>query len=608
MKVVLRALVIALFAAWIYSPCLHGSWLWSWDDGLEITQNMALRDPGGWWQPWIHPAGMDYFPLKSSLQWVEWHLWGESPLGYHLVNLALHVLSSLLVWRLLHLLGVRAAFVGGLLFAAHPLAVESVAWISEFKNTVSLPPLLLAAIAYVGYDRDCRRASWVASVLWFIAALACKTSTVMFPVVLLLFAWWRRGRVGRRDLLAVLPFLGAALAMGAATVWFQSTRSIGIAGTPEGLGERLAQAGWSILSYARMCLWPSGLEPIYPAAANSWPPILPWIGIGVLLGFFWVRRKGWGRHALLGTGWFLLNLVPILGIIPMAYFRVSPRADHFVYLPLIGWVGLAAAGIGPLMDFCEERLGPAPLGRLPVALGVAFVACAMAFAARGYAAAFRDEKSLWTYAVDRNPGAWLGRVNLGKVLYQQGQLDAAAAQFREAIRLQPDSPEAHANLGNCLEDEGLAAEARAEYAAALAISPGFAGARYDLGLSLLKSGRLDEAQAQLRRTLELDPGHAAARNTLGLALAGMGRLPEAMEQYRLALGLNPALPEAHLNLGNALFRLGRPEEAAAEYRQALSLAPGYSAAHNNLGYALSKLGRDKEAEAEFEAARRSANH
>ena len=143
MRKALQGLAIALAATWIYSPCLRGTWLW--DDGLEIFQNPALRSPDGWWESWVRPQGMDYLPLKSSLQWLEWHLWGAQPLGYHLVNLGLHIVSALLVWRLLYLLGLRAAFLGGVLFAVHPVAVESVAWISEFKNTVSLPPLLLAS-------------------------------------------------------------------------------------------------------------------------------------------------------------------------------------------------------------------------------------------------------------------------------------------------------------------------------------------------------------------------------------------------------------------------------------------------------------------------------
>jgi tetratricopeptide (TPR) repeat protein len=606
LKTTLRSLVIALVAAWVYSPCLHGTWLW--DDGLEITQNLALRDQGGWWRAWVHPEGMDYFPLKTSLQWLEWHLWGAQPLGYHLVNLGLHVVSALLVWRLLHELGVRAAFVGGLIFAAHPIAVESVAWISEFKNTVSLPPLLLAAVAYVEFDRGGRLWPWFRSLLWFVAALACKTSTVMFPVVLLLFSWWRRGRLGRRDLRAALPFLAVALGMGAATIWFQSTRSIGIAGTPESLGARLAQAGWSIAAYARMCVWPVGMAPVYAPAASSLPPILPWAGIIGALGVFWVKRDGWGRHALLGSGWFLLNLVPVLGIIPMAYFRVAPRADHFAYLPLVGCAGLAAAGIGAIQGAWERRSRRAWTGRLALAVGVAVAVCAMAAEARAYAGVFRDEKALWTYAVERNPGAWLGRNNLGKALYQEGRPAEAAEQFRAAIKLQPGSPEAHANLGNCLQAEGLALGARREYASALSLNPRFAGAHYDLGLSLLRSGLFGEAEAQFRSALELDPAHAQARNNLGLALAGQGRLSDALEQYTQALRADPRLPEAHLNLGNALFKLGRMDEAVSHYREALRLDPGYSGAHHNLAIALESLGRGKEADAEFEAARRTANH
>jgi tetratricopeptide (TPR) repeat protein len=606
MRRVLGAMVVAAAAAWIYMPCLHGTWLW--DDGLEISQNAVLRTASGWWTPWIHPGAMDYFPLKSSLQWVEWRLWGPNPLGYHLVNLALHVLSALLVWKLLHRLGVRGAFVGGLLFAVHPVAVESVAWISEFKNTVSLPPLLLASVAFLAYDMSRRRRWLLWSLVWFLAALACKTSVVMFPGVLLLYAWWRRGRVGTRDLLVSIPFFAESLAMGAATVWFQSTRSIGIAGVPESLGSRVVEAGWSIVSYARMCLWPAGLSPVYPAAPGSTAAGLAWLGILAVVGILWVRRRAWGRHAFLGSGWFILNLVPVLGIIPMAYYRVSPRADHFAYISLVGLVGLAAAAYGSAAQFLKRRPEGGRSLRVTLEAAVCLAACVMAVEARAYSAAFHDEKALWTYAVERNPKAWLAHGNLGKALYEERRFDDASREFWEAVALQPDSPEAHANLGNCLQAEGLVEDARREYAAAVAISPAFAGAHYDLGLSYLQAGLLQRASDEFRATLGIDPGHATARNNLGLALAGMGRLPEAMEQYRLALGLNPDLPEAHLNLGNALFRTGRLDEAVWQYREALRLYPGYSGAHNNLGQALAALGRPGEAEAEFAEARRTANH
>jgi tetratricopeptide (TPR) repeat protein len=605
MRTTARALLIAAAAAWVYFPCLRGGWLW--DDGLEVVQNAALRAPDGWWRPWVHPEGMDYFPLKSSLQWLEWRLWGTDPAGYHLVSVCLHVASALLLWRLLHLLGVRAAFLGGLLFAVHPLAVESVAWISEFKNTVSLPPLLLACIAYVEFDRDRRRRTWIASILWFAAALACKTSVVMFPCVLLVFAWWRRGRVDARDLRDAAPFFGASAAMGVATLWFQSTRAIGLAGTQVPLWGRVGQAGWSIASYARLSLWPVGLSPIYPPAEGSPPAILPWLALAAFLGLIWAFRAGWGRPALLASGWFLLNLVPVLGIIPMAYLRISPRADHFAYVPLIGCVGLAAAAFGAAAGPRGGRAGGGARWRLPWLFGAGAAVLVLAVESHAYAAVFGGEKALWTRAVASNPNAWLARNNLGRVLLGEGHAGEAAVEFQEALRLEPDSPEAHANLGNCLAAQGFAADALREYAAALAIDPGFAGAHYDLGLLLLRSGRRDEAAGEFRTTVKLDPGHAAAHNNLGLALAGSGKLSEAMDEYRLALGLNPRLPEAHLNLGNAFFRMGRLDDAVAQYREALRIDPGYAGAHANLGRALAELGRAKEAEAEFDRASGSSN-
>ena len=605
MKTFLLALALALGTLWVYGPSLGGTWLW--DDGLEIHQNPALRSPDGWWRPWVHPEGMDYFPLKSTLQWVEWRLWGDRPAPYRWASLGLHILSALLVWRLLARLGVRSAVLGGFLFAVHPMAVESVAWISEFKNTVSLPPLLLAAIAYVDFDRTGSRWAYRRSLAWFVAALACKTSTVAFPAVILVFAWWNRGRVRRRDLRASAPFWAAAVVLGAATLWFQTHRAIGLAGTPTDLGTRLGQAGWSLGVYARLSLWPVGLEPIYPAAR---PPSLGWIGwlgAGALLGLFWWRRAGWGRHAVLGAGWFLLFLIPALGILPMAYSRIAPMADHFAYVSLVGVVGLEASAWDAVRRLCAERLKPAALAwGVPAGLACA-VLLALGAGARAHAADFADEKALWSAAIRRNPGAWLAHNNLGKVLLQENRPAEAAEQFRLATSLQPDSPEAHANLGNALGALGSPEDARHEYEAALAIDPRFAGARYNLGLWYLKAGQPDEAAAAFRAALEVDPGHASAHNNLGLCLAATGHPAEALEEYRRALALDPSLPEAHLNLGNALFRSGRLPEAVVEYREALRIAPEYAAAHANLAAALSRLGQGPEAEAELERARQGAH-
>ncbi len=149
-KAWLQAALLVFAGWWIYFPVLHGGWVW--DDRTDITQNTVLRDPAGWWKIWFAPESLDYYPLKTSVQWVQWRLWGLDSFGYHLTNLGLHVLSGFLLWILLRRLGLRLAWLGGLLFVVHPLAVESVAWVVELKNTLSLPLLLGAMIAYLRYD------------------------------------------------------------------------------------------------------------------------------------------------------------------------------------------------------------------------------------------------------------------------------------------------------------------------------------------------------------------------------------------------------------------------------------------------------------------------
>lgn len=196
--------------AWLaYLPALHGGWIW--DDYPYIVQNPALRSAAGLRSIWLAPTGVNYFPITFTAQWVQWHLWGEATAGYHLTNLALHVLNCFLLWGVLGRLGVRMAWLAGLLFAVHPVAVESVAWISELKNVLSLAFVLAALAAYLEFDERRRPAFYGCAWLLFFAALLSKSTVAMFPVVLLLHGWWKRGRVRATDLRATLPFFGVAL-------------------------------------------------------------------------------------------------------------------------------------------------------------------------------------------------------------------------------------------------------------------------------------------------------------------------------------------------------------------------------------------------------------
>jgi len=242
-KQLLQALVIVVTVGWIYAPVLHGDWLW--DDDALVSKNTIIHSPSGFWKVWFEPNDMvDYQPLKFTVAWMQWHLWGNNTLGYHLTNVVLHLVGALLVWRLLSKLGLRLAWLGGLIFAIHPVQVESVAWISELKNTLSLPPFLLAMCTWIDYEEHKRKRDYFLALGLFLAAMLCKATMVMFPVVILLYAWWKRGRVGWNDVKISAPFFALSLGMGLITVWFLQHYAIGNAVIPlGGFSSRLACAG-----------------------------------------------------------------------------------------------------------------------------------------------------------------------------------------------------------------------------------------------------------------------------------------------------------------------------------------------------------------------------
>ena len=603
----LQACVIALAGWWVFAPALRGGWLW--DDDGEVSQNALLRDPTGLGKIWFSRAGMDYFPLKSTVQWILWRLWGDQPGGFHLTSLILHILSALLFWRVLSMLGVRLAWLGGLFFVVHPLTVESVAWISELKNTLSLPFLLGAVIAYLRFsdgasDASSARRAYALSLFLFLLAMLSKSTVVMLPFVLLLFAWWKYGRIGRKDILSSIPFFAVSLALGLTTLWFQHNRAMPGAASVHlgGFLSRIAGAGLAVAFYSLKCVLPFGLSPVYPRWAIDPPALvqfLPWLGLAVVFGLLWMRRRSWGRPVLLGAGFFLLNLVPVLGVIPMAYQRVSWVADHFVYLPLLGLIGLGTAGIGRW--YAPSRARSDAIWPIACA-GVASLGLAML--SHDYAGIFHDEETLWTHTLRRNPDAWMAHSGLGRIRMEQGRLTEAAAEFRRALDLEPDSAEVQANLGDALLRMGNAAEAMAHFRQAFRIDPGFAGAYYDLGDALLQTGQPYTAAREFATAIRINPNYAAAENNLGLALARMGLLMEAVPHYERALRLRPDYPDAELNLGNAYFRLDRVTDALSCYEEALRIDPLYAAAHHNLAYALQSVGRVEEAKAQFDEAAR----
>ena len=576
------AIVLAVF--WVYSPAIHGDWLW--DDDWYITNQPLMRDPNGLWKLWFAPGSwVDYYPVSETLLWIEWHLFGNDTLGYHVVNTTLHAMNALLVWRLLARLGLRKAWLGGFLFAVHPVAVDSVAWIAETKNTVSLLFGLLALIAWIDFDSSRRRHDYIRALLFFVLAMMGKISLMMLPAVLLLYTWLKRRRVSTADLTPVALFILVAILLSLTSTLSDTWYWQSIGGPHEALphleaAARLALAGQLLAVYGAHVVWPVGLMPVYP----QWPPHpealiawAPWLAPIAVLALLWRGRDRWGRHAALGVFFFTLFLVPFLGLVVAPYMSFTWLMDHILYAPIIGLIGLFVAAL----DSIDDRV-PAEW-RIAVIGAATLIAVLLAFEARAYAGAFTDEATLWGYTADHNPGDWLVQDNLGKAQLLNNQPDDAVKSFSIALLLRPGRAQTHLNLGRAFVALNRLNDGLVQYDAALAIDPTDAEIYNQKGVAFIQSNRAAEAIAPLQRAIELRPHYAIGLENLGIALAVTGHLEEAVEKFNASLAANPNDPATHVNLGRALHQLNRNAEANDQFRQALQLDPNNAAAKAALG-------------------------
>lgn len=601
----LQALLIIAAGWWVYWPALQGDWLR--DDLYYLPENPLLSDPAVLWKLWFQPGSwIEYYPIEETVQWVQWQLWQNDTLGYHITNVVLHLINALLVWWLLGKFGLRLAWLGGLLFAIHPAQVESVAWIVELKNTLSLPPFLLAMGFYLDYEERGRRRDYLVALGLFLVAMLCKISMAPFPVVMLLYAWWKRDRISWKDVTASAPFFIISLVLVLATylagIWYRQSNSQLPDMVPMGgFLSRFACAGLTLSFYFWKVIWPVEMLPFYP----KWPvdpptllQFLPWPVLAGIVCWFWSRRHGWGRHALLGTGFFVIHLMPFLGLEALAYFRFTWVMDHFLYIPIIGLIGLVIAALEQL----ERRLF-VTLRRLGAGIIVGVMAF-LVWESHVYAGMFINEETLWTYLLKHAPDYWVAHNNMGNILLQKGRDNEALEQFETARKLNPEMVEVPTNLGVALVMMGRFPEAIKQFQAASGIDPDYSAAHLNLGNILLQTGRFPEAAAEYEEVLRIAPRDSVARENMGLVLMKLGQPSEAREQFQAAADLDPRDADVQSNLGNALAQTGDPADAIDHFQEAVRIKPDDAEAHQNLGCALAQMGRVSEAIAQLQEALR----
>jgi tetratricopeptide (TPR) repeat protein len=585
----LLAAAIAVIAFAAYLPAMRGGFVW--DDSSFLTGNKLIKASDGLRRFWFTTESPDYFPLTSSMLWVEWRLWGPHATGYHIVNVLLHAIGAVLLWRALRRLKVPGAWLAGILFAVHPVGAASAAWITEGKNTLPMVFYLLSLLAYFTYqEREAKRWYAVALALFLLALLA-KSSVVMLPAVLLLCGWWRRGTLTRKDLLRSAPFFALSLALGLVTVWFQHHNIIaGAPVRPEGAASRVAAAGWILWFYLFKLLVPAGLCAVYPrwsVDGASLPAFLPLALFIAGMAWLWMRRKSWGRAPLFTLAYFALSLLPVLGFVDMAFMEYSLVADHFQYIAMAGIVAFAAAIIAWAVGASRSpKWAAVPAAGCAVALGIL---------TWGRGALYGDEARLWEDNLAKNRAAWVAWNNLGLERNREGRPMQAIACFDESLKWCPAYTFAYNNRARVLAGMGRYELALRDYASAIEINPDYADAYVNRCAAYAALKRYDEALRDCERAIQLKPADAKPYNNRGVIRATQGRYDLALAEYDHAIALDAEDPETWLNRGLAHAALRRLDLAIGDYDRAIELNPDFVQARYFRGRACLATGRFAEA-------------
>jgi len=589
----------------VYQPVWHAGFIW--DDDTHVTANLCIIGPLGLKEIWTTPAA-SICPLVLTTFWMEHALWGLQPLPYHLVNVLQHGACAILLWQILRSLQIPGAWLGAALWALHPLQVESVAWITEMKNTQSCLFYLLSILFFVkdlkaGRTDDPGRVGWNYALTLFFAALAMasKFSTAVLPAVLGLCAWWMEGRWRWCHLRKLGPIFLMSVVASTVTMWPQAlgTETISDLQQARSWPERVITAGDVIWFYPAKLLWPHPLITIYPRwqiDAGQWISYLPLLAATMVFALLWLKRRSWSRPCFFAWSYFLVALSPFLGLIDQSFWRYSFVEDHLQYLADMGPLALAGAGIVWFSNFVLP--GKAWLVST-LGAGLLLVLAILSWQQTWI---YESQETLWSHTLAWNSQCWAGYNGLGHILLQKGQVDEAMVDYQRALEINPNYAEVRNNLGTALLQKGQPDEAIVQFRKALAIDPNYVTAHDNLGNALLLKGQMDEATAQFQKALDIDPNYVNAHNSLGNVLLHKGQVDEAIVQFQKALKIDPSFAQADYNLGNALLHKGQVDEAIIQFQKALEINPNLVEVPNNLGDALLQKGQLDGAIVQFQKA------
>lgn len=579
------AIMAATLAA--YLPAIQGGYIW--DDDSYVTENPLLRDVDGLLRIWVPRETPQYYPIVFTTFWVEYQLWGLNPMGYHIVNVLLHGMNAVLLWLVLAKLRIPGAWMIGAVFALHPIHVESVAWITERKNVLSLFFYLLAAMAYLKIDPMRRSTTphihwgWYGAVLgFFVLALLSKSVTCSLPAALILVMLWKRAPITHARLVMLAPMfiIGFVLAMNTAML---ERDHVGATGEDfeHGIVTRTLIASRALLFYPQKIVWPEPLIFIYPRwdidPANPWDYIPLFICIAIGAALLWLFIKGY-RAPFTAAAFYAGTVFPAIG-----FFNVFPHiysfvADHFVYHASIGVIAMLIGGAAHVFK---------PNAALRAASALVLV---VLFALTWlHSTTFFDAETVYRDTIHKNPDAWMAHNNLASILLKQseaaagrGDIDRAAQLAAEAeihalesLARRPQNSPSYSNLSEARRLLGWFDDALDAIDAAIAILPAFPEYHWKRGRLLHLLGREDESIAAFRTAADLAPMHFFIRMELAQRLLANGRLDEAAIEFETSLTLQPDDFQMLRALAEIRNQQGRYQDAKKFYLAALAAAPGF---------------------------------
>ncbi|HTL30864.1 MAG TPA: tetratricopeptide repeat protein [Tepidisphaeraceae bacterium] len=599
----------------VYFPAIRGGEIW--DDAPNVTQNPLLHNVRGLAEMWTNFRSMPaYYPVTHTSWWIDYQLFGLDLRFYHIENIAMHAVSSVLIWLALRRLSVPGAWLAAALWALHPIHVESVAWITERKNTLSVLLYLISFHCYVRAS-GMRRGGWgfrvqgsekepglnpeprtlnprwyIASLFFFAIALPAKTPVVTLPAAILLAWWYLRGgephfwpATFRRELVRMIPFFVLGLCMGVATVLIEQhhTGAKGPLFTFSPL-QRLVLIGRSFWFYAWKVIWPANFNFIYPRwnipQGVTIQILFPLAALGLMLALICLRKKI-GRGPAAAILFFAGTALPALGIAPIFFHRYSLVSDHFAYLCNLGILVLVAYAIVRL-------LRSQPIALYAVA-GIALVGVSIQSIKQTFL--YKDNFTMWSDVLQKNPSAWLARGNLAREMHALGRHEKEGQLLAEEYKAAPDEVEVALGYANYLATHGHFAESPPFFERAIELKPDYLNTYGFYGRALSSNGRTDDAIKLYQDTLAKHPEWEAGWIDLAEIFEQIGKPERAADLYAKAIAANPQTVGARVNLANLYLKVGNLQRALNLLNEAATLANDDPDIHNRYGLVLLQIGQ-----------------